>query len=222
MNNKIGIYKITSPKGRIYIGQSRNIPRRIKSYSQDWFLKSNKQPRLRNSILKYGYCNHTFEVVEYCDLVDLNKRERYYQDKYNATSKSGLNCDLTESGKEVKVRSKETKNKLSKAHRGKVISNEVKEKISKSLKGRKLPFCVRFKISKGNKGKVFDKEFRDAVSIRMTGVLNHRSKVVLDTMTGVFYDTISEAAECYNVKPKKLSNMLNGWQKNTFPQLIKS
>lgn len=222
MNSKIGIYKITSPKGRIYIGQSRNISKRIKSYSQDWFLKSDKQPRLRNSILKYGYYNHNFEIVEYCDLIDLNKRERYYQDKHNVTSKLGLNCDLTESDKDVKVRSEETKDKLSKSHKGKIISSETKEKIRKSLKGNKLPFCVRFKISKGNKGKVFGKEFRDAISVRMSGNLNHRSIVVLDTSTGVFYNTISEAAEYHNVKPKTLSNMLNGWQKNVFPHLIKS
>ncbi len=222
MNSKIGIYKITSPTGRIYIGQSRNIPKRIKSYGQDWFLNSDKQPRLRNSINKYGYSNHKFEVVEYCDLRDLNKRERHYQDKYNVVSDLGLNCDLTNSESDVKVRSKETKAKLSKAHRGKIISEETKNKISRTLKGNKLPFCVRFKISKGNKGKVFGKQFRDAISTRMSGKLNHRSKVVLDMSTGVFYDTISEAAEYHNVKPKTLSNMLNGWQKNDFPQLIKS
>lgn len=222
MNNKVGIYKITSPSGKIYIGQSRNIPKRIRGYSQDWFLSSDRQPRLRNSIKKYGYENHRFEVVEYCDLKDLNKRERYYQDKYNVTSYLGLNCDLTNTEKEVKVRSEKTKAKLSKAHKGKVISEETKSKISKTLKGNKLPFCVRFKISKGNKGKVFGKEFRDAISVRMLGKLNHQSKVVLDVGTGVFYDTISEAAKCYGVKPKVLSNMLNGWQKNHFPQLIKS
>lgn len=222
MNSKIGIYKITSPSGRVYIGQSRNIPKRIKSYSQDWFLNSNKQPRLRNSIKKYGYCNHKIEVVEYCCLKDLNKRERYYQDKYNVLSNLGLNCDLTHSEKEVKVRSEETKVKISKAHRGKTVSEETKNKISKTLKGNKLPFCVRFKISKGNKGKVFGREFREAISIRMSGKLNHQSKVVLDTGSGVFYDTINEAAKCHNVKPKVLSNMLNGWQKNAFPHLIKA
>ena len=132
MNSKIGIYKITSPTGRIYIGQSRNIPKRIKGYSQDWFLNSNKQPRLRNSIKKYGYCNHKFEVAEYCDLKDLNKRERYYQDKYDVVSNLGLNCDLTHSEKKVKVRSEETKAKLSKAHKGKIISEETKNKISRA------------------------------------------------------------------------------------------
>lgn len=222
MNNKIGIYKITSPTGRVYIGQSRNIPKRIKAYSQDWFLNSDKQPRLRNSIAKYGYRNHKFEVIEYCHLIDLNKRERYYQDKYNVTSDLGLNCDLTNTEKEVKVRSEETKAKLSKAHKGKTISEETKKKISRTLKGNKLPFCVRFKISKGNKGKVFGRKFKEAISTRMKGGSNPQSKIVLDTETGIFYETITDAAFVYGVNAKTLSNMLNGWQKNMFTQLSKS
>jgi group I intron endonuclease len=52
-----GIYKITSPTKKVYIGQSKDIIKRFKSYNQ----KLGKgQPRLNNSFLKYGIKNHVF------------------------------------------------------------------------------------------------------------------------------------------------------------------
>ena len=51
----IGIYKITSPSQRIYIGQSINIEKRWKEYS---VTKLKSQPKIKNSILKYGIKNH--------------------------------------------------------------------------------------------------------------------------------------------------------------------
>lgn len=56
----IGIYKITSPSGKIYIGQSWNISKR-KSYYKNNPNKS--QCYIYNSLCKYGFENHTFEVI---------------------------------------------------------------------------------------------------------------------------------------------------------------
>lgn len=47
----IGIYKITSPKQRIYIGQSTNIKKRFNHYNR---LLCEKQRILYRSFLKYG------------------------------------------------------------------------------------------------------------------------------------------------------------------------
>ena len=89
---KCGIYKITSPSNRIYIGQSIDIERRFKSYKTK---KAKNQPKLFNSFLKYGTDNHQFEIIEECIFEDLNKRERYWQDYYDVCGKNGLNCLLT-------------------------------------------------------------------------------------------------------------------------------
>ena len=71
----IGIYKITNPKGKAYIGQSKNIDRRFMQYSN---LKSSKnQLKLHRSFLKYGIENHNFEIICECDAKDLNITERY-------------------------------------------------------------------------------------------------------------------------------------------------
>ena len=59
----IGIYKITSPSGKIYIGQSKNIEKRFKAY----YKKLGKnQPRLYRSFKKYGIKQHNFEIQEKC------------------------------------------------------------------------------------------------------------------------------------------------------------
>jgi group I intron endonuclease len=50
----VGIYKITNPKGKIYIGQSVDIEKR-KYYYQALHCK--KQTMLYNSIKKYGWDN---------------------------------------------------------------------------------------------------------------------------------------------------------------------
>ena len=51
----IGIYKITSPSNKIYIGQAVNILKRWKDYKS---IKNRNQPKLDNSLNKYGFENH--------------------------------------------------------------------------------------------------------------------------------------------------------------------
>jgi len=70
----IGIYKITSPSKKIYIGQSIDIEKRFKYYLN---LNCKKQTKLYNSLKKYGYKKHFFEVIEICKITELNNKERY-------------------------------------------------------------------------------------------------------------------------------------------------
>lgn len=71
----VGIYKITSPSGKIYIGQSVDILSRINKYKN---AKCITQPIILKSILKYGWENHLFEIVLECEKSELNEKERYY------------------------------------------------------------------------------------------------------------------------------------------------
>jgi len=106
----IGIYKITSPSGRIYIGQSVNIDNRISSYKN---LKCKNQTKLYRSLLKYTFENHTFEVIEECSVEILNERERHWQDFYNSGSKKGLNCKLTKTESKSGHYSEEARKRIS-------------------------------------------------------------------------------------------------------------
>src|SRR6478609_8764730 len=114
-----GIYKITSPTGKIYIGQSINIHKRWREH------KNNCHPgKLQNSFKKHGFENHIFEILEECELEQLNERERHWQDFYDVLGPNGLNLILQETNIIKSVRSEETRDKLSKALFGKKKSKE--------------------------------------------------------------------------------------------------
>ena len=71
-----GIYKITSPTNRIYIGKSNNINRRFKDYRKP--VKKGRKSLIHDSIKKYGYDSHIFEILEQCEEDRLNEREMFY------------------------------------------------------------------------------------------------------------------------------------------------
>ena len=107
---KIGVYKITNPSGRIYIGSSRNIDYRWSQYKT--LSNSINQVVLHRSFKKYGIDAHEFEVVEECSIDELYDRERYWQEKFGVLSSIGLNCNLVDTNSKPKVQSKETKYKM--------------------------------------------------------------------------------------------------------------
>ena len=128
----IGIYKITSPSGKIYIGQSVDIKTRFRKYK---YLNCKRQTYLYNSFQKYGVENHTFEIIEECTLEQLNEREIYWGTYYNVLNKNGLNLRLGDANGKC---SEETKQKIGKGNKNKIMSEEAKNNISKALKGRKI------------------------------------------------------------------------------------
>jgi len=111
--NNIGIYKITSPTGRVYIGQSSNLKYRLADYYK-LRSKSKKQVILYNSFLKYGVENHQFDIIEYCTIDELYCSERFWQDEFDVLN-GGLNCILTSCDDKKAQMSEETKSKISKA-----------------------------------------------------------------------------------------------------------
>lgn len=88
-----GIYKITSPSNRVYIGQSNDIRRRILTYYEP--KGGSSQVRLKASFNKHGIDLHALIILEECEEDLLNERERYWQEQYNVLSKNGLNCKMT-------------------------------------------------------------------------------------------------------------------------------
>jgi len=82
---KTGIYKITNPKGRIYIGQSKNIDERIARYKKLQCCKH--QLFLYRSFLKYGVDNHSFEIILRGDFTkkELNSFESKFVNEYNSS-----------------------------------------------------------------------------------------------------------------------------------------
>ena len=135
----IGIYKITFPTKKVYIGQSINIERRFSTYKRNNPI--NKQPRLYGSFKKYGIENHKFEIVCECEIFELNEKERYYQDLFSAMSANGLNCRLTTTKDKSGLSSEQTKAKQRISMKGLLLgrkqSREQIEKRIKNLTGKK-------------------------------------------------------------------------------------
>lgn len=153
----IGIYKITSPTNRVYIGQSTNIQNRwSRNYNS---LSCKKQIKLYNSLFKHGIINHDFEIIEECTIEQLDEREIYWKQYYLnqlgwskmmfcklIDGKGGYMSDetkqkisLANKGNKNRIgvkMSKGQKNKMSKSHKGKILSLETKQKISNSNKGK--------------------------------------------------------------------------------------
>jgi group I intron endonuclease len=157
----IGIYKITSPSDKIYIGQSINIEDRWKKY-QKYPESIKNQTKLYNSIIKYGSENHIFEIIEECEESKLLERETYWKNFYKVLEIPSLCCRIDGKGGK---NSKETNLKIGKIHKGKKYSKESKQKISKAKKGIVFTEEHKRKISEAKKGKTFlSDEAKDKIS----------------------------------------------------------
>jgi len=87
-----GIYKITSPSGKIYIGQSTNIEKRVSRYKK---LSCEKQVKLYSSLKKYGWDSHKFEIIEIVeDSGMLLDRETCWKLYYDVLNKPSLCCRI--------------------------------------------------------------------------------------------------------------------------------
>lgn len=124
----IGIYKITNPKGKVYIGQSVNIENRKYYYISTY---GKGQPKIYKSIMEYGWENHIHEILEECSLEELDRLEKFYKNKIVQENgwENALFCRLQD-GKGG-FDSQETKLKKSIAHKGKPKSEQHKQNMKK-------------------------------------------------------------------------------------------
>ena len=154
--------------GQMYIGQSINIKQRWHTHKN--LLRKNEHANqfLQNSWNKYGESVFDFIIIEECHKNVLNNKERYWIDYYN-TFCNKRHYNLTLDGNN-RVYSEESREKMSKAHKGKKLSKTQREKISKLLlgnqynKGRKLSEEHKNKISKANKGRRHTEEAKRKMS----------------------------------------------------------
>jgi len=130
-----------------------------------------KQRRLYNSLKKYGWEKHKFEIIYECNPAQLNELEKYYVNLFQTfNSTHGLN--LKEGGGNNKL-SEETKNKISislignKRTLGRKLSAGHKRKISLSETGKKKPLLsevtkLKMSIAKKNMSIETRKKLSDA------------------------------------------------------------
>lgn len=216
------IYKITSPTNRIYIGSTTNIKKRFSYYKN---LNCKTQPRLYRSFIKYGIGNHLFEIIKECNNNDMLKYEAELGALYDVLGANGLNNALPKTF-EYKAISEETRMLLSSKMKNRIFTKEWKEKISKKARlrvgklnpayGNKRPDFVlmsktRDRTGANNSmfGKNHSQKTKDILSLKHSKPNIKKQKTVINIESGVFHNSVKEAAFCYNYKYSTLVSYLN-------------
>lgn len=220
MEKICGIYKITSPIGKIYIGQSPNIKRRIREHQT---LKNDRQPKVYESLIEHGVENHTFEIVEECLREDLCEKEIFWIKHFKSFgTPHGLNMTAGGKGSTGFRHSKKSKERFREiANNRPPFSEEHVEKITKTLQERyanrphhtkgctQTPDHIAKRVAK-NTGKKRNQKAKDLTRDKLC-------KIVLNTETGIFYMGTKDAASSMGINPRTLKGRLNGQLKNNTP-----
>lgn len=200
---KIGIYKITNPNNKIYIGQSVNIEERFKKYIK---VHNKRQIKLYNSLQKYGPENHIFEIVEECSLEQLNEREIYWGIVFNVLGEDGLNLRL---GKGRGSCGETTKLKISNSLLGKKKSKNHCINLSNAKKG--IPSKRKNKPDLKQKGK--PKPGAGGKNKSKQGAGPKTGNSIKDTYTNIIYHSIKECMDILKISKKKMFLMLKNQER---------
>lgn len=149
-----GIYKITTPSNYVYIGQSVNIKKRWNDHK--WPTKRSVS-LIGRSIKKYGYKNHSFELLHELpadvDKKTLSAYESLYMDLYRNAGFLLLNISDAKDSNYGYVPSEETRKKHSEKMKGKpspakgrILTNEEKHHLSIINKGKPFSEAARSKL----------------------------------------------------------------------------
>ncbi len=216
----IGIYKITNPKGKIYIGQSTLIEKRWSCYKA---LNCENQVRLYRSLLKHGISEHIFEVIEECNIEELNTKERYWQDYYQVLGEGGLNCKLTRTTDKSGKHSEASKQKMTETRTGQKRGPQTAEHIAKRTahvkgktyeeihgieKARELKENKRLKMTGIRKGPL-PEEWRNNISKARVGNFRegtHHSEATIQKMKKP-----KERVECPHCKQIGGNSQMTRW-----------
>lgn len=196
MTSELVIYKLTSPSGKSYIGQTRNFRMRCNEH------KSSKHcTRLTSAIKKYGFNSFTHQILESGLTIDqANILEEKYIKEHSTIHPNGYNLasggmssrhnedtkKLISSIQKGRIKSEEERRKISESNKGKKVSDEQKEKarianigkkmsaesIAKTVAsntGRKHSEETRAKLSESHKGKLASEETKLKMSASMKG-----------------------------------------------------
>jgi group I intron endonuclease len=168
------IYKVINKiNKKCYIGQTiKLLQKRKNDHHCQANLKSNNY--FARTLRKYGKDNFEWEVIEKCNSKnELDEMEFHYIKQYNSFKPNGYNLTLGgDAGTYGWIPSKETREKISKANKGrkcKPFTKEHKKQISEANKGRKQLHMmgennpakrpeVRKKISEALKGRKLSNE----------------------------------------------------------------
>jgi len=167
----IGIYKITSPSNKVYIGKSIDIEKRFNQYKT---LHCKFQRRLYNSLKKYGAENHKFEVIKICRKENILLIEAFYQKRFDASGVNGLNCFVEDKENRKRHLSETTKNAIKNRVRAKpILSAETLKRKSELVSGKNNPNYGKTGDKNPFYGRKHNEETKRKISEKNSGVNNY-------------------------------------------------
>jgi group I intron endonuclease len=216
MEKLCGVYIITSPTGKKYVGSSIDIKRRFSEYKRS---HCKNQPKLINSFNKYGVAEHSIELFYQCVESELLYWETEIGNQFNSIN-NGLNCKLPGNLNYPISHSEETKIKISLGNKGKIISEETKLKQSKAKKGVKLTdYQKRNFNNKGENNPMFGKKQKESTK-KLIAEKNkyNQTKIVLQyDLKGNFikeWFSMRELCKVLNLNCGNVSRCCNGFLKS--------
>jgi group I intron endonuclease len=208
----IGIYKITNPQGKIYIGQSTNIEER---WEKGHKYGSGCGIKLKNSFNKYGWEQHKKEIIEECPVEELSVRETYWIEYYDSYKK-GLNS--TPKGGVVGYREEQHRKSLSLGMVGRKGAWE----------GKKRPNHSKFLIENGC-GLSYKRtqEHRDNLSTMMKEIWEEKGNeiskkisqgkigkgikpIICETLFGIEFPSLKAASKALDLSIGNICDVLKG------------
>ncbi len=187
------VYRITSPSGKSYIGQTNNLQRRLSTHS-----RSSGCPALHAAIQKYGWSNFNHHVIQTnLTIAEANMVEEESIALHNTISPNGYNLHKGGLNHSMK-QSEETCLKKSKSLQGHEVTEETKAKIRNSHLG--------LKASEETKMKMRNREYTEETRLKMSSAKlgkaqpiehirkraeSHKKPVYID---GIIYKSATDAA----------------------------
>lgn len=159
------IYKIEhNISGKIYIGQTNSLIRRMKQH------RCENEYYIDKAIKKHGIESFTVLVIDETDTRnELNEREKSWIKFYDCRSPKGYNCTDGGDGTAGHKMNEKTLQAIKVANTGRVVTSETRQKMRIAKLGRTIPEEQRRKQSEALKGIVFSEERKRNISKGLTG-----------------------------------------------------
>ena len=135
MTKVSGVYKIiNNTDGKVYIGQTVHYYKRIQSHVSHLKAGTHFNEHLQRAWTLYGENSFTFEIIQPCDVEELDNLEKKYI-KVNKACDAKHGYNMMHGGQSYRTFTDEVRAKMSKSGVGKKFSEQHKNKISASRMG---------------------------------------------------------------------------------------
>jgi group I intron endonuclease len=225
-----GIYYIKHiDSGKIYVGQSENIDRRIKAH-KNWFANPTRiiNRHLYNYAKKYPLECFEFGILEFCELESLDERELYW---YTIHKRNSFNVRPEPVSNRGIKRTEEFCSMISEIKKKQYESEEMYERYIAGIKRRSENNKWVESIKNSAKKRADDPEWRKKnlemsksqdvinkkkISNFTKGLSRAVAQYTLDDIFVDYFISAGEAAKMLNVRSENISTCLKGRMKSAY------